>query len=202
MIPGWDWSLNGLYSYSDAPVISQQLADDGTLFIAPRYERSLLIGGSASNAFGKFTLRAELGYATNRYVLINDPTDEDGVAKSSELSSVIGLDYQVNADTLFSSQLFLSVLPDNPNGAIRDQATGTLTLLARRELRNDTIRVEGLLIQDLNQGDGVLQVSANYELTSSVTLSAGVDVFYGTTNGIYGQFDQTDRITLGFEYGF
>lgn len=199
---GWDWSLNGLYSYSDAPVISQQLADDGTLFIAPRYERSLLIGGSASNAFGKFTLRAELGYATNRYVLINDPTDEDGVAKSSELSSVIGLDYQVNADTLFSSQLFMSVLPDNPNGAIRDQATGTLTILARRELRNDTIRVEGLLIQDLNQGDGVLQVSANYELTSSVTLSAGVDVFYGTTNGIYGQFDQTDRITLGFEYGF
>ena len=159
----------------------------------------MLIGGSASNAFGKFTLRAELGYATNRYVLINDPTDEDGVAKSSERSSCIGRDYQVNADTLFSSQLFLSVLPDNPNGAIRDQATGTLTLLARRELRNDTIRVEGLLIQDLNQGDGVLQVSANYELTSSVTLSAGVDVFYGTTNGIYGQFDQTDRITLGFE---
>lgn len=199
---GWDWSLNGLYSYGDVPVIRQQLNQDGVLLIASDYERSLLIGGSASNAFGKFTLRAELGYATNRYVLTNDPADEDGVVESSEISNVIGLDYQANADTLFSGQLFMSVLPDNPKGTLRDQTTGVLTLLVRRELRNDTIRIEGLLIQDLNQGDGVLQVSANYELTSSVTLSVGGDVFYGSANGIYGQFDQTDRITLGFEYGF
>ncbi len=199
---GWDWSLNALYSYGDMQVIAQHLEDDGTLTIAPRYERSLLLGGSASNAFGKFTLRAEVGYATNRYVLTDDPRNEEGVAKTNEVSSVIGLDYQANADTFFSSQFFLSVLASDPKDAIRDQTTGTVTLLARRELRNDTIKIEGLLIQDLNQGDGLLQISANYELTSTVTLRTGIDFFYGDTDGIYGQFDKNDRFTFGVEYGF
>ena len=199
---GWDWSLNGFYSYGDIQIIAQHLEDDGTLTIAPRYERSLLLGGSASNAFGKFTLRAEVGYATNRYVLTDDPSNEEGVAKATEISSVIGLDYQANADTFFSSQFFLSVLASDPKDAIRDQTTGTVTLLARRELRNDTIKIEGLLIQDLNQGDGLLQISANYELTSTVTLRTGIDFFYGDTDGIYGQFDKNDRFTFGVEYGF
>lgn len=199
---GWDWSLNALYSYGDTQVIGQQRNDDGILVIAPRYERSLLIGGSASNAFGKFTLRAELGYATNKYVLTDTAIDEEGVSKSAELSSVIGLDYQLDADTLFSGQVFLSVLPSHPRGVIRDQTTGAISLLARHELYNDTVKLEGLLIHDLNQDDGLLQSSLIYNLTSSVTLSAGIDVFYGDSDGVYGQFDEADRIILGIEYGF
>ena len=199
---GWDWSLNGLYAYGDMQVIAQHVEDSGALTITPRYERSLLIGGSASNAFGKLTLRTEIGYAINKYVLTGDSRDDDGVAKTEEVSGVTGLDYQADADTFFSGQIFFSVLPSNPKGSIRNKTTGTVTLLARRELRNDTIKLEGLLIQDLNQGDGLLQLSGSYELTSTVTMKSGIDFFYGDTDGAYGQFNRADRITFSVEYGF
>jgi len=40
-----------------------------TVSIEPTYERSHLFGGTFSKAFGDLTLRAEIGYSTDRYFL-------------------------------------------------------------------------------------------------------------------------------------
>jgi hypothetical protein len=35
-----------------------------------------------------------------------------------------------------------------------------------------------------------------------MNIRLGADVFYGDPDGLYGQFDEQDRITVGFEWGF
>lgn len=198
---GWDWSLNSLYSFDDAQVFRRETLPE-QIVLAPEFERTLLVGGTASNAFGKTTLRAEVGYATDSFELTSNPLDADGIHESGEFSGVVGLDYQANADLFISGQVFLSALTSDDVGLVRDQVTSTASLLVRRQLRNNTVELEGLLLQDINNGDGLLQMSGTYQLTDTVTLKAGVDIFYGDREGVFGQFDSADRVVFAIEYGF
>jgi len=199
---GWDVSLNYLYLFRDEQVFRREIVDAGDILIRPDFERSHLIGGTASNAFGKFTLRTELGVSTNRFFLTEDPADLDGVFETNEISYVIGVDYQFDADTFISAQVFQSYLTDAAPGATRDDLDTTLSLLVTKEFMNDRVEIEGLYLQSVNDGDGQFQIDASYELRSNLSLKVGADVFFGDHYGVFGQFDGTDRIRFGFEYGF
>jgi hypothetical protein len=197
---GWDLSLNYLYHYHDQAVAYRQIEQAGVV-VTPGYERTHLIGGSFSNAFGDLTLRGEVGYSTDRYFITNDPRDVDGVFETGELSYVIGLDYTLDADFLVSGQLFQSILVDDAQGAARERVENQLSLLIKKEFFNDTLTFETLLIHSINDSDGLVQAELDYQLTSNVELSVGFDSFYGTSNGIFGQFSDRDRFTLGVHIG-
>jgi len=199
---GWDWSLNAFYFYDDSAAIDVDSELGSEVILSPSYKRSLLFGGSASNAFDKLTFRSELAYQTNKHQLVNNKPGLNTLNKTEkfdQISSVLGLDYQLSANTLISGQLFVSALLDS--GDI-EQTYNSATLLARQELLNDTIILEGLIIHDLDKSDGSLQLSAKYYLDDAITLKAGMDVFYGDREGLYGQFREASRMTVGLEYNF
>ena len=60
---GFDLSVNALWHYDDVP-IPFRAVDPGaaipTVRVTPGYERTAILGGSASNAYGNLTVRAEL----------------------------------------------------------------------------------------------------------------------------------------------
>ncbi len=199
---GWDWSLNALYAYRSSPVIYRERHGQGGYTLEPTYSRSTLVGGSASNAFGSWTLRTEMGLQSKLPVLVNDPADTDGIVETPEVRGVVGLDYQVDADTLLSGQLFVSTLVDAVADARRDRTTETASFLLRREFMNDTVQVEGLLLHSIDRGDGLAQLSAKYRFSDAINLRAGIDFFYGDEEGLYGQFDKLDRVSVSVEYGF
>jgi hypothetical protein len=121
---------------------------------APGYRRTPVIGGPASSAFGNLTLRAEVAAQIDRYYPRATPTDRDGVARTSELGWVLGLDWYGFPETLLSAQVFQTALADHPNGLLRDRVDTNVTLLARRQLRNETLTLETIWIQNVNDGDG------------------------------------------------
>lgn len=194
--------MNYLYTYSDERVLYREITASDTLIVRPGYERTHLIGGAGSNAFGKLTLRLEAGWFSDRYLIVDDPVGRDGVNRSQELRYVVGADYQLNGDTLLSAQVFQSHLLDWPRAARRDKSETNFTLLARRAFRNNTIEAAGLLIGSADNGDGVLQLSLDYELSDSISVGVGADVFFGDPDGLYGQSDSADRITLSFSYDY
>jgi hypothetical protein len=199
-VNGWDLTFNYLYHYLDQAVAFQRLDDSG-LSIEPSYERSHLIGGSFSNAFGAYTVRGELGYSTAKYFLTNNPADADGIARAEEWSYVLGLDYQGWRDWLISAQIFQSIIPDPGPSLFRHNVDTSATLLVRRNFMNDSLRAEALVIRNLNDDDGMLQMSVEYEWRANILIKFGVDVFSGSHFGLFGQFDNNDRITMGLEIG-
>jgi len=198
---GWDLSLNYAYHYFDRPVARREISTVGVT-VRQNYERTHLVGGTFSNVFGDITLRGEVGYSSDRFFLSNDTGAVDGVTKSGEISYVLGLDYQGWRDWFVSAQIFQSFVSDSNPGLVRDTTETTATLLIRRDFINDALTAEALLIQSLNQNDGVLQASVNYEWRTNVRLKFGADVFYGDAEGLFGQFDQNDRVSIGIEVGF
>ena len=59
-----------------------------------------------------------------------------------------------------------------------------------------------LMIQNLNRSDGVLQASLNYDWRTNIRLKIGADIFYGSSQGLFGQFDENDRVSMSIEFGF
>lgn len=198
---GWDLTLNYAYHYSDRPVIRRSLSAQG-VEITQRYERTHLFGGSFSNAFGPFALRGELGYSTDRYFLLDDNSDADGVYNSSELSTVIGLDYTGISYWFISAEIFLSTLTAYDNASIRDKTDSTITATVRRNLINETLVLEASYLHSLNNKDGLLKLSANYQYSSEIEMSAGFDLFHGDTRGAFGQFNNYDRLVVGVKVSF
>lgn len=197
----WDLSLNYLYHYQDQPVLYQVRAESG-ISIAPSYERTHLLGGSFSNVFGDITIRGELGYSSDRFFLASDPADSDGIIQSGEFSYVFGLDYQGWRDWFVSAQVFQSIVSNESTGLVRDKTSTTGTFLVRRNFLNDSILAEVLMIQSLNQDDGLLQLSLEYEWSTNFRFKFGADVFFGSSNGLFGQFEENDRVSIGIEFGY
>ncbi len=200
---GWDLTLNYLYYYDDFPIPFRSVsftAMGPTVTVSPGYERSHLVGGTFSNAFGELTVRGELGYSTDRYFATSDPTDSDGVFETGELLYVLGFDWYGFTDTILSAQVFQLWLTNDRSGSVRDSGGTTLTFLAQRTFMNERLTTQVIWLQSANNGDGLLRPSLSYELNDELLLRLGADYFYGTKNGLFGQFNPNDRVTIRLEW--
>lgn len=200
-ISGWDISLNYLYHYQSQAVF--YLAQNPTeVVVTPAYERSHLLGGTVSNAFGNFTFRGELGYSTDRYWVANPEQAATGVIASPELAYVAGLDYSGFSDTFLSFQIFQSYLTGWEEGVIRNQTDTQATALVRHNLWNEILALEAFLIQSVSDKDGLLQLEARYQFSSALSGRLGADWFYGEKIGLFGQFKAANRVHMGLTYAF
>lgn len=201
---GWDLTLNYLYHYDDFPVMRRTLTNSGLIF-SPDYERTHTLGFTASNAFGNFIVRSEFAYNSDKYVstntLFKTSRGRDGVQSSRELGYVVGLDWTGLADTFMSIQLFQSILLDDGD-YVRDRTDTNVSVLVRRYFLNESLKLEFLGIHHQNDGDRLVRLSADYELTSNTTLGFFSDTFDGDSSELYGQFDDEDRIGFRITVGF
>lgn len=200
-VAGWDVSVNYLYHYQDTPVIYQDLQADGRVGLRSEYERNHLLGGTLSNAFGALTLRGELAFNSNTFVLSSELSQE-GVVDTSELSTVLGFDWQVSSDTLVSAQWFYSYLLDYERSVVRDEMEQIASLLLLSDFDNASWQLRVLALYSLNDEDSLFQIKLKYWLSSDLEMWVGADVFNGNEHGLFGQFDGEDRFLLGLKYGF
>jgi len=204
-VGGWDLTLNYLYHYDDTPVVRRGfgLTEMGFGIVAqPGYERTHLIGGTFSNAFGDLTLRGELGYSFNKFYSTENLLDADGVLETDEFAYVLGFDWFGFSETFLSLQVFQNFLTEDDDGLLRDRVETNVSLNVQRDFLNDSLIAETLWVHNINHGDGFIRPKLSYEWTSDTKVWAGLDIFYGSGEGLFGQYDQRDRALLGIEWSF
>jgi uncharacterized protein DUF1302/AMIN domain-containing protein len=201
---GWDISLNYFYSYADLPVPFQQLqfAEDGPVAVLdPAYKRNHLVGGTASSAFGEFSLRTEVAWSSDRWFTSSDVAS-GGVEKSGELGSVVGVDWQRSTSSLVSAQWFYSRATDYRSTMERGRTEQMVSLLLQQGFVNETWEVRAIALHSLDYNDYLYQLKLKYWFASELELYFGADIFDGKSSGFFGQFNNVDRIVTGFQYGF
>lgn len=201
---GWDIAIMYFYHYSDVPVLFQSFSVQSgipTVTVDPVYRRNSMAGLSFSNAFGNFTLRGEAAYFSDRYSLADLNDDPDGIVRTGEASYVLGVDWQGPAETFLSVQFFQSILTERPDGLIRDPAESTITFFVKKDYLNATLTPRFIWLHSLNNADGLLRPKISYEIMDDVRIWTGGDIFYGSSQGIFGQFNRNDRIVFGAEIG-
>jgi hypothetical protein len=200
---GWDISLNYLYHYVDEAIVSASLQTDSTMpyiLVTQDYERSHLLGGTASSALGDWIIRAEIAFESNRYHRTKQLFP--GVIQANQWSSVIGLDYQGWSDQFISVQWFQSRINAAKSELIEHRQEDTVTFLWESNFMNDTLTAKWLQIHSIDHGDGVFSPKLTYNLQSNVDIYISADVLYGNKDKLFGQFDNSDRVSIGFEWGF
>ena len=204
-LDGWDLTANYLYHYPDTPgffLAPTVTAAGPAMTVTPRYERSHLFGGTFSNAFGDFVVRGEAAYSTNRLFVANPTMDADGVAKSDEISYVLGLDWYGVEDLMLSAQAFQSITLSDPTGMVRDQVDTNFTFMARHDLLDGDLTLDVIWLTNLNEVDGLVRPKVNYKIRDDLDVWLGLDLFYGDNDGVFGQYDDQDRVTTGLKWSW
>jgi len=202
---GWDLTVNYLYHYGDLPVPFAEI--DVTparprLTVTPGYARTHLLGGTFSNAFGSVVLRGEVGYFFDRPMIAREIVDNKAFLQRDQLRHVIGLDWFRFSDTLISVQLFQDWTPRHSPSLFIDRVDTNFSILLRRDFLNQTLTPQVILIQNVNGGSGLVRPQVAYELNDHTSMRLGADVFYGSTESIFGQFAERDRVVFGVTWAF
>ncbi len=202
---GWDITFNYLYQYNNLAVLRQNLSlasGKPVVTITPEYERTHVFGGTFSNAYADWVVRGEVGYFTDHYFIAKNSSQNQGVVKSPELHYVLGLDWNAPWDILVSGQLIQSWVIKDADKTTRDKLDTTLTGLIRRNFKYDTLIVELLVIANTNNGDGIIRPKISYEWLDNVKTWLGMDIFYGDSKSVFGQYGDNDRVVVGIEISF
>lgn len=196
-VDGWDYTLNYLYHYVDEPVTIRK-ASETDIVLEQDFHRSHLVGGSASKAFGNWTLRLELAWESNRF----HRTDSFEVINANQLGAIMGIDYQGLTDQFLSVQWFQNRIMGSNIELIENKRENIVTSLWQSNFLNETLVFEWQHIHSIDHGDGVAQLSLNCNLSSELDVFIGADLFYGDKEDLFGQFEEQDHITFGFMWGF
>ena len=203
---GWDLGLYYLYHYDNQPAYFGEVSitDGGAtvLTVTPRYERSHLLGASFANAFGDLTLRGEVGYNFDKFLLNTETTDDLTVppARSDELGYVLGFDWVGIQDSFLSAQIFQSWVTRYQPGVARDELETFISFLAQYRLMRDTLLLEAVWVTNTNVADGLTRFRTTYDVRDELGVWVGLDWFYGSREGLFGQFDNNSRVLVGAEW--
>lgn len=199
-----DLTFNYLYQYDDNPVPYRRIntaSGQPVLEFWQEYERTHLLGSTLSTDLSStLVLRYEIGLVHGRRVLRENLNNDNGVLNTDELSYVLGLDWSGVSDTLFSVQLFQSVLKDDAPDLVRDRVDSTMTFNVNSRFFNDTLTLEFMALHNLNDHDDLIRPSVTYAVRDGVNLWLGADIFTGEEAGVFGQFGETDRVLAGVEW--
>ncbi|MGF6489027.1 DUF1302 family protein [Pseudomonas frederiksbergensis] len=204
-VESWDFSLNYMYHYNDAPFFETQvsMADTGPVIVVrERYERTHTIGGSASTSINDFVLRSELAHTTHRSVIDYDPNSKNGRFQTNDTSYVLGLDYYGVTESVFSAQFYQSILGETTEYLPRKAVDSIMTFLYRKDLFHQRDSFEARWLTNNNDGDGLFRLQYASKLSQNIKGTVGLDVFYGDNNGLFGQFNNNDRIQLKLDFYF
>ena len=162
-----------------------------------------VVGSTFNYALGSIILRGEIASNIGKtFYSDNSENDQNsnGLIKATQINSAFGLDWLSN-ETLISIQYFQDWVPQQQNLFNRKSYEPSITGLVRQEFFNDSFTAELLSIVNLNDGDWLLRPNVKYLMTSNLELKAGADIFRGSSNSLFGQFENRSRVYLGFALG-
>ena len=197
---GWDLSgfyytsMNSYPTWYRDPVVKTRFT--------PKHDRIWQLGGTLGKDFGDFVLKAEAVYTNGRRPnLVSNLADEDGVVKQNTLDWAVGLDFNPGPDTRVNTQLYQSLTFDHEADTIPDKAETGVSLLVSHGLPGNW-RAEVLLVHSLNRSDWMLRPKASWGFQPNWKLTFGLDLFDGSPDGLFGQYDHQDRAYAEVRYDF
>lgn len=187
------WDLTGFYyrSMDRSPTYYPQ--PDG--IFEPRHDRIHQIGGTVSKDYGDFVLKGEFVHTRGRrFNLVNPTLPIFGMQRSDTLDYVVGLDLP-SGDWRFNWQLFARTMFDHKEamGIERHEPGGSF--LVNRKF-GDALEAEVLMVAGFNRTDYMVRPKMVWRFAPSWRSQAGLDIFGGKAQGLFGRYEDRDRVYL------
>jgi Protein of unknown function (DUF1302) len=204
---GWDFSGFYYRSLDISPNFYRQVlprpAPDLPVFqYQARHDRISQVGGTVSKDLGNAVFKAEGVYTTGRKFNVTRLDQPNGLVEQDIIDYALGLDYTLPRDARLNLQFFQRIhLDHDPDTLLRKYETGVSVLFDALKLATN---VEGrlLLVHSLNRSDWLVRPKVTWTFEKNWRLALGADVFGGPPQGLFGRYDNNDRVYTELRYSF
>lgn len=197
------WDISGFYYTANDPsaAFSRQTSLT-TITYTPIHERIHQFGTTLGKDLGPMVLKAEAVYTLDKRFETLDPLDADGLVKQDILDYIVGLEWSFPQETRVNVQFFQRWFPDHDSGIVPDDAESGVSLLLSTQVLHPRLEPEMLLASSLNRSDWSAQFKLTWKFDGNWRLAAGVDIFDGPEDGLFGVYDDNDRVYTEVRYSF
>jgi len=178
------------------------LAPVPTIRYRPDHERIHQTGLTLSKDTGSFVFKAEAIYTWDRNFTVTNASDANGVVRQSFLDYILSAEIPLPMESRVNLQFFQRIFTNHDRDIIPRQVENGATLLASTKLFNEKVEPEFLMIQSLNRLDYMTRFKINWYFAKDWRLVAGAAFFGGKKLGLFGQFDNRDRVFTELRYSF
>lgn len=199
------WDVSGFYyrSMDSAATFYRQIVatPQPAFLYQARHDRIDQWGGTVAKDFESMVFKAETVYTSGRGYNVTRLDDDDGVVTQNTLDIVGGLDFNLPSDTRINLQLFARTFFNHDPDIIPKRHETGFSVLLNRKL-SDRFEAEMLYIASLNRNDWMLRPRLMWDVQTNWRLIFGVDIFDGPATGLFGQFNNRDRVYTQARYSF
>ncbi len=187
LVSGWDLSI---FHYQSMDVRPTLYSTDTGLEL--RNDRIRQTGGTFSKAMPSFVFKGEAVYTIGRKYYSDDPMSRYGLESADSLEYVVGVMVPWQ-DWRFDIQFYGGYLFGYESGILQDRSETGITLLVNHSI-NDRLEWEVLYLAGLNRTDYSIQPKVIWSLDQHWRMQFGADIFGGDEIGLFGPFDNSDRL--------
>lgn len=201
------WDVAGYYynSMDQSPTFYRTIVDGAqpTYLYQPRHDRIDQGGFTVAKDFGSFLFKTETVYTSGRKANVADPALVDGVIPQRTLDWVAGVEFAVPilTDTRLNLQAVSRITTNHDSRLTVDKFENGYSIYATTALPRAW---EGMLLwaSSVNRNDSMLRIGVAKTFEGNWRFAAGVDVFSGSPQGLFGQFNHSDRVYTQLTYSF
>ncbi len=200
---GWDVSGFYYHSIDSAPTFFRDIiAGPAPVFVyQARHEKIDQIGGTFAKDFDSMVLKGEWVYTAGRKFNVTRISQTDGLVKQNTLDYALGLDIALPAETRLNLQVFQRVFVGYDPDIMLERRESWASILLNGKLRHN-LGVEAMLIHSLNRTDWLFRPRLSWNFERDWRWMLGIDVFGGSPAGLFGRFNNNDRVYSEIRYWF
>lgn len=200
LLDGWDVSGFFYRSMDAAPTFYRQVTPGEVIYEA-RHDRISQVGGTLAKDFGSMVLKGEMVATRGRRFGVLRLSEPDGVVRQNTFDWVVGLDVPLPSEARFNAQVFQSIITNHDPDVIPRKVESGYSLLLNGKL-HPQLEAEVLWVASFNRTDWMLRPKVSWTLEKNWRLAAGIDVFHGPPEGLFGRFEHRDRVFSELKYYF
>jgi hypothetical protein len=201
LIKGWD--LSGFYYHSlDASSTFYRVGSPTEpLVFQPRHDQIDQFGATITKDIGSAVFKAEMVYTDGRQFNVGRLSAVNGLVRQNTLDYALGLDFNLPADTRLNVQFFQRVFFGYDPGIFSDRVENGASVLLNGKLWQK-LEAQALLIHSLNRSDWMFRPRLSWNFQRNWRWAVGADIFGGAPTGLFGRFDQSDRVYTELRFSF
>lgn len=198
---GWDVSGFYYHSLDASPTFYRVSGPAAPPVFQARHDKIDQVGATFAKDFGSIVLKGELIYTDGRKFNVTRPAAVDGLARQNTLDYVLGLDFNLPAETRLNLQFFQRVYFGHDPDLIADKRESGASILLNGKIWNK-LEAQALLIHSLNHSDWMFRPRLSWNFQKDWRWALGADIFGGRPTGLFGRFDHSDRVYSELRYSF
>lgn len=201
LIKGWDISGFYYHSLDAASTFYRVSGPTEPLVFQPRHDPIDQFGATVTKDLGSAVFKGELVYTDGRQFNVGRPSAPNGLVRQNTLDYALGLDFSLPADTRLNVQFFQRVFFGYDPGIFSDRVENGASVLLNGKLWQK-LEAQVLLIHSLNRSDWMFRPRLSWNFQRNWRWAVGADVFGGKPTGLFGRFDQSDRVYTELRFSF